>query len=106
MYNNNNARFPLGDNGDELELIDMLTRGCRCDRENNSGCSNSCNNNNCSNGCKMPEFDECVALAIVYSPDHAFSGLYDEETALERATLFKNLDKPFMGMTVSGGNCK
>lgn len=109
MYTNNNARFPIGDSGDELELIEMLTRGHRCNRSNTSERNSSCEcekDNNDSRGCTMPHFDDSVSLAIVYSPDHEFKNMYDVDTALERATLFKALDKPFMGTTVSGGNCR
>lgn len=109
MYNNNSARFPIGDNGDDLELIELLTRGRnigqrRCERDNNhSDCERE--QTNCGD-CRAPRFGEDTALAMVYSPDHKFDDMYDIDTALERGTLFKGLDKPFRGMTISGGMCK
>ena len=44
-------------------------------------------------------------LASVYAPLQVFEELYDAETALSKGTIFKQLDLPFMGMTVKGGNC-
>jgi hypothetical protein len=103
MYMNSNFRFPIGDNGNDIDTIEVLSRVCGCNnrQENKNPCG-------CDNGkdCVVPRFGDNVSLAIVYSPDHDFDGLYDVETALERATLFKPLDKPFMGMTVSGGCLK
>lgn len=37
---------------------------------------------------------EGYPLAIVYSPLQAWTNIYDEMTALERGTLFAELDKP------------
>lgn len=46
-------------------------------------------------------------LASVYAPTQVFRNLYDRETALHRGTIFKELDLPFMGMTVTkGGSCR
>ena len=46
-------------------------------------------------------------LASVYAPTQVFRNLYDRETALSRGTIFKELDLPFMGMTVTkGGSCR
>ena len=46
-------------------------------------------------------------LASVYAPTQMFRNLYDRETALSRGTIFKELDLPFMGMTVKeGGSCR
>ena len=42
-------------------------------------------------------------LASVYSPLQEFRDLYDEEKALERGTLFAELDLPFEG---GKGGCK
>ena len=36
-------------------------------------------------------------LAMVYSPEQTFEGIYDFCTALDRGTLFCTLDKPFVG---------
>lgn len=100
MYTSSNFRFPIGDNGDDIDTIEVLSHICGCNnrQENKNPCG-------CEGGtqCTMPRFDDNVSLAIVYSPDHAFEGLYDVEAGLERGTLFKKLDKPFMGITVTGG---
>ena len=46
-------------------------------------------------------------LAMVYAPIQDFDDLYDEETALMTGTIFKKLDLPFMGKTVTkGGGCR
>ena len=45
-------------------------------------------------------------LAMVYAPMQDFTEIYDLETALDRGTVFSQLDLPFMGMTVTkGGKC-
>jgi len=41
-------------------------------------------------------------LAMVYAPLQAFSGLYDEDTALSRGTLFSALDLPFEAHKCNG----
>ena len=51
------------------------------------------------NGCPAP-------LAIVYSPYQPFENLYDEETALCRGTLFKDIDLPFYGRACTKENVK
>lgn len=46
-------------------------------------------------------------LAMVYSPVQEFKEIYDMDSALHQGTVFKELDLPFMGTTVSkGGNCR
>lgn len=49
-------------------------------------------------------------LAMVYSPVQRFAELYDLDTALTQGTMFKELDLPFMGVTVTrgtkGGGCR
>ena len=42
-------------------------------------------------------FPQHVSLAMAYVPYQPFENLYDGDTALERGTLFKALDMPFMG---------
>jgi len=42
-------------------------------------------------------------LAMVYSPLQEFRELYDLDTALMQGTIFKELDLPFMGVTVTKG---
>ncbi len=46
-------------------------------------------------------------LASVYAPTQVFRNLHDCDTALIRGTIFKELDLPFMGLTVTkGGSCR
>ena len=59
---------------------------------------------------QMPEavqessFPAKVSLAMMYVPYQRFERLYGEEKALERGTLFEELDLPFYGG--KGGNAK
>lgn len=55
----------------------------------------------------MPEITEStfpshVSLGMMYVPFQRFENLYDGEKALERGTLFADLDMPFYGR--KGGN--
>ena len=48
----------------------------------------------------MPQessFPAHVSLAMMYVPYQRFENLYDEEKALDRGTLFAELDLPFYG---------
>ncbi len=50
----------------------------------------------------MPEMQEStfpahVSLAMMYVPFQRFENLYEPEKALERGTLFADLDLPFYG---------
>lgn len=38
-----------------------------------------------------------VPLAMAYVPVQKWRMLYEEDVALERGTLFRELDKPFLG---------
>ena len=42
-------------------------------------------------------FPQQVSLAMLYVPYQRFDKLYSEEEALERGTLFRALDLPFLG---------
>ena len=70
------------------------TRACRrgcpmCERnESAEGC------NGCTSG-KDPLHG--YSLAMVYSPEQAFDGLYEPEEGLTRGTVFIALEKPFFG---------
>ena len=44
-------------------------------------------------------------LAMVYSPIQEFRDMYEIDAALRQGTVFKELDLPFMGMTVTKGGC-
>ncbi len=46
-------------------------------------------------------------LASVYAPTQVFRNLYDCDTALAHGTIFKELNLPFMGLSVTkGGSCR
>lgn len=42
------------------------------------------------------------SLAMVYSPAQEWRGLYSVDEAIRKGTLFTELDKPFLGRTLSG----
>ncbi len=42
-------------------------------------------------------FPQQVSLAMMYVPYQRWEKLYSEEEALERGTLFRALDLPFLG---------
>ena len=44
-------------------------------------------------------------VAMVYSPCQAWNNVYKPEIALERGTIFKDLDLPFEGKGRRGGLC-
>ena len=48
---------------------------------------------------------EGFPLAMVYAPVQCFRELYDIDTALMQGTVFKELDLPFMGASVTKGGC-
>jgi hypothetical protein len=79
------------------------TPAMACHRHENRRCPvNYANRNQCApqredsapNTCRTPVYPG-VSLAMVYSPCQAFADLYEPEAALERGTIFRELDKPF-----------
>ena len=48
---------------------------------------------------------EGYPLASMYAPLQNFENLYDHATALSRGTLFRELDLPFEGKSVTKGGC-
>ncbi len=52
--------------------------------------------------CGESTFPPHVSLAMMYVPAQRFVNLYDDSKALERGTLFADLDLPFVG----GKRCK
>ena len=67
------------------------------------------NGGSCHSGCG--EYDggwglSSYPLAMVYSPLQKFHELYEPEIALERGTLFSELDLPFEGEKMHKGGCK
>ena len=54
--------------------------------------------------CPQPEplqWGAPIALAMMYVPVQEWQDIYEQDTALERGTLFAQLDKPFYGRSCS-----
>ena len=47
------------------------------------------------------QWDAPSALAMMYVPVQQWQDIYEQDTALERGTLFTELDKPFYGRSCS-----
>lgn len=104
-------------------------RDDRPDGETNSICSLNCRQSrrddrrdgDTNSGCSRNEYDEYCdidelgnrsqwglrgyPLAIAYAPLQPWRGIMDPSSALERGTLFKDLDLPFHGSGSSKGGC-
>ena len=83
---------------------ESLPFGGKMNQRNENG-----GNCNCHGGCG--EYDggwglSSYPLAMVYSPLQKFHELYEPEVALERGTLFSELDLPFEGGKMNKGGCK
>lgn len=51
-----------------------------------------------NNGCQYDiSSEQPVSLAMAYVPMQQWSDLYDVDVALQRGTIFAQLDKPFLG---------
>ncbi|MCI5904537.1 MAG: spore coat associated protein CotJA [Oscillospiraceae bacterium] len=62
--------------------------------------------NNTNNDMDMSKFPAETPLAMCYVPFQSYGEVYTENKALERGTVFPNLDFPFEGMEVSGNESK
>ena len=74
----------------------------KIDQRNENACS-------CQGGCGEYEGGwglSSYPLAMVYSPLQKFHELYEIDVALERGTLFSELDLPFEGGKTNKGGCK
>lgn len=49
---------------------------------------------------------EGYPLASVFAPLQVFRNLYDRDTALQKGTIFSELDLPFRGASVTKGGCR
>ncbi len=68
----------------------------RCnDRRNNNCCDNKRKDTHCHH--QMNDKMEGFPLAMGYVPWQRWQSIYEPEKAMERYTIFKELDKPFMG---------
>ena len=76
-------------------------------RSGDSGCGSE-RNSSCTG--KHSWGLENHPLAMVYSPLQSFDNLFDMDTALNKGTMFCELDLPFMGESVynsgKGGCCR
>ena len=93
---------------------DYMNARKRCGRVNGA-CpigAFACNTAAQQTRCDMPQKAqwglENYPLASVYAPLQSFCELYELETALEKGTLFKQLDLPFWGSErpMKGGSCR
>ncbi len=53
--------------------------------------------------CVMAKFPGDATVAMAYVPWHQLQEVYEPELALERGTLFPELDKPFRGGVMCRG---
>ena len=58
---------------------------------------------NAGGGCYADEGTERESLAMVYSPRQYWRDEYTPAEALDRGTLFRELDKPLTGICPDGG---
>lgn len=101
MYTEDDTMTPRERIGDE-----MLRRMLDGNRQSTEPIMQ--NRPNCSNGRKETWGLEEYPLAMVYAPLQVFRNLYDMDTALQKGTMFAELDLPFMGESVAnkGGSCR
>lgn len=59
--------------------------------------------NNCDS---CEQIQPKVSLAMAYVPDHDFNELYDADVGFIRGTIFKELDKPWLAITLDDNRCK
>ena len=107
--------------GSELPMADRAPRMERPEGQDaaDSGCG--CGHHDHDEGERAPVcvgFGGCGAgswglteypLAMVYAPCQSFRALYDPDTALDRGTLFTELDLPLGGeggFSTAGGSCR
>lgn len=76
---------------DEIGGFDNVDLGCM----HNDSCGISCTGWGLNNH----------PVAMVYSPCQPWNNVYKPEIALERGTVFKDLDLPFEGTGRKGGCC-
>ena len=63
----------------------------------------------CVKACPLPVgmFPEDTPLAMAYVPYQVWETPYEEDVALQRGTIFRSLDKPFIGEeAVKNGDLK
>ena len=53
--------------------------------------------NNDRPGCNFRFTNQPISLAMAYVPSQTWEDLYETSLALERGTIFAQLDKPFIG---------
>lgn len=69
----------------QVNLADMLAK------EAENGCES------CPLDSRMSAFPAETPVGMAYVPYQKWKDVYDPAVALERATVFRDLDKPFLG---------
>ena len=86
--------------------FDSARAHCSSGSSSQNGCLSERLSEQSDCGCQMNKNQGCgwglknYPLAMVYSPLQEFENLFDTELALEKGTLFSELDLPFMGESV------
>ena len=89
------------DNRINDSLAEQIFGSCECGASVKDGKEKASGGSDTSWGLKN------YPLGMVYAPIQEFEGIYDLDKALEAGTVFKALDLPFMGKTVTkGGGCR
>lgn len=117
MYNDNfmNAREQV-DNSLLRQILENSNRAdddCGCERDSDTRSAqccerhshNACGSDGCGSSCRESSWGLVgYPLASVYAPLQEFDELFDLDTALEKGTIFKQLDLPFLG-SKQGSSC-
>lgn len=51
-------------------------------------------------GCLRENNEECLSIAMAYVPWQRWGEIYTSEVGLQRGTIFKELDKPYLSEEV------
>lgn len=90
------------------DAYDNGAQGRHVTRNENANSMNGCNNmsgSGCGNGNGGWGL-KSYPLAMVYSPLQEFREVYEPDVALERGTMFAELDLPFEGGKSGKGGCR
>ena len=134
LFPSRGSELPMADRTPRMERPegqDAADGGCGCGHHGHSGgCCHGHHDHDDDHGCGHHDHDAgerapvCVGfggcgagswglteypLAMVYAPCQSFRALYDPDTALDRGTLFTELDLPLGGeggFSTAGGSCR
>lgn len=73
-----------------MNLTDIMN-SANASAETSMGCQN------CAKNSSMSAFPAETPIGMAYVPYQKWKNIYDPAVALERATIFEDLDKPFLG---------